>query len=40
MSSRNPFATACFVGVTAAVLMLVLPVEAQVPRLHHRPRLS
>jgi hypothetical protein len=31
MSSRNPFATACFVGVTAAVLMLVLPVEAQVP---------
>jgi hypothetical protein len=31
MSSRNPFTTACFVGVTAAVLMLVLPVEAQVP---------
>ncbi len=31
MSSRNPFATACFVGVTTAVLMLVLPVEAQVP---------
>jgi hypothetical protein len=31
MSSRNPLATACFVGVTAAVLMLVLPVEAQVP---------
>jgi hypothetical protein len=31
MSSRNPFTTACFVGFTAAVLMLVLPVEAQVP---------
>jgi hypothetical protein len=31
MTSRSPFATACFVSVTAAVLMLVLPVEAQVP---------
>jgi hypothetical protein len=31
MTSGNPFTTACFVGVTAAVLMLVLPVEAQVP---------
>ena len=31
MSSRNPFTIACLVGLTAAVLMLVLPVEAQVP---------
>jgi hypothetical protein len=31
MSSRNSFSTACFVGVTAAVMMLVLPVDAQVP---------
>ena len=37
---RNPFATACFVGVTAAVLMLALPVEAQVPATAPSPRLS
>ena len=31
MSQRNRITTACFVGATAAVLMLALPVEAQVP---------
>jgi hypothetical protein len=31
MSQRNRISTAIFVGVTAAVLTLVLPVEAQVP---------
>ena len=31
MSQRNRITTALFVGITAAVLTLVLPVEAQVP---------
>ena len=31
MSKRNRFTTACFIGVTAAVLTLALPVGAQVP---------
>ncbi len=31
MSERNRITTAFFVGVTAAVLTLALPVEAQVP---------
>jgi hypothetical protein len=31
MSQHNRISTALFVGVTAAVLTLVLPVEAQVP---------
>jgi len=31
MSQRNRISTAMFVGVTAAVLTLALPVEAQVP---------
>ena len=31
MSQRNRISAAIFVGVTAAVLTLVLPVEAQVP---------
>ena len=31
MSQRNRISAALFVGVTAAVLTLVLPVEAQVP---------
>jgi hypothetical protein len=31
MSERNRITTACLVGVTAAILTLVLPVEAQVP---------
>jgi hypothetical protein len=31
MSQRNRLSTALFVGATAAILTLVLPVEAQVP---------
>jgi hypothetical protein len=31
MSQRNRITTSVFVGITAAVLTLVLPVEAQVP---------
>lgn len=31
MSERNRFTTACFVGVTAVILTLALPVDAQVP---------
>src|SRR5258708_3380460 len=31
MSERNRTTTALFVGVTAVVLMLALPVEAQIP---------
>jgi membrane-bound ClpP family serine protease len=31
MSERSRMTTSCLVGVTAAVLLLVLPVEAQVP---------
>src|SRR4051812_25091401 len=31
MSERNRITSACFVGITAAILMLALPVEAQVP---------
>ena len=31
MAQRNRISAAVFVGITAAVLMLVLPVEAQVP---------
>ena len=33
MSQRNRISAALFVGVTAAVLTLVLPVEAQVPAI-------
>ena len=31
MSERSRMTTSCLVGVTAAVLLLVMPVEAQVP---------
>ena len=31
MAQRNRISAAIFVGITAAVLTLVLPVEAQVP---------
>jgi hypothetical protein len=31
MSERNRFTAACLVGVTAAILTLAMPVEAQIP---------